>query len=347
MKPVCTLVYISAKILRFSLIRFFIMRLLIGIAVCLPLWALGQNLGVLNTFSEGTIPPKLLSSKSVVLHSHELSDTEINLVHQWLSRTGIDAVVYISLRAAFAGADVTTAYATYFTNREVANLIVIQKTSEGFALQVTSLMETPLLITPGQSAWSMRDVRLEEALKTLYRTALAQGKKSNLLLSEVPERYLFVPVFTGNRNELFPYDLKIDALAVRKFGIEAWDKELEEIMKLYPFKYTLVEPHLSETDCRRQGMLYMLCFVHTSGPVAKQVLGYAVGSAQNALVSVTYPNGQEYIKTIGAHEPVYKFYARQIDYGHVYLGSKWDADTTWQQALRNFIQGFKTELRIN
>ena len=33
--------------------------------------------------------------------------------------------------------------------------------------------------------------------------------------------------------------------------------------------------------------------------------------------------------------------------GNVYFGTKWDADTTWQQALLNQIRGMNAELRLN
>jgi hypothetical protein len=53
------------------------------------------------------------------------------------------------------------------------------------------------------------------------------------------------------------------------------------------------------------------------------------------------------LKNIAANTVVYKFYVRHIDSGNIFLGTKWDADTTWQDALKNFIGGFKAELKIN
>jgi hypothetical protein len=54
----------------------------------------------------------------------------------------------------------------------------------------------------------------------------------------------------------------------------------------------------------------------------------------------------ERVKTITAETPVYKFYFRQIEFNNVFLGTKWDADVSWEKGLQNFIMGFKRELRI-
>ena len=118
-------------------------------------------------------------------------------------------------------------------------------------------------------------------------------------------------------------------------------------MKSYPFKYQLVDPKVPEAELRKQRFLYVLKYIHTRGSAAKQLLGYETNKGESALVSVTYSNGLEQIKTIPAEIPVYKYYVRQIEFEHVFLGPKWDADTTWQQALKNFIKGRKREMKIN
>ena len=59
------------------------------------------------------------------------------------------------------------------------------------------------------------------------------------------------------------------------------------------------------------------------------------------------PDNEPQLKNIHANSEVYKFYFKHIDSENVFLGTKWDADTSWQQALMNQIKGFKLELRIN
>jgi hypothetical protein len=76
-------------------------------------------------------------------------------------------------------------------------------------------------------------------------------------------------------------------------------------------------------------------------------LGYEAAKAQSAIVSVAYPDDKPHLKNIPANTMVYKFYFKHIDSGNIFLGTKWDADLTWQQALINQIKAFKAELKIN
>ncbi|MBX2964914.1 MAG: hypothetical protein KF845_02125 [Cyclobacteriaceae bacterium] len=291
------------------------------------------------------LPEKLLSTRTAVLYDAAFTTKEINDIHAGMIRAGVDAVAYFETDRVFAGADVEAAFSQYFTNREINSLVFAEKKGGLYRLTITTFNNKPTFIDPGQGAWIASDAYLKETLRVLYSTALGSYKKQNLLISETPEMRLQINVITARRTEAFATDLKVDRLAVQKFGDER-DAELEDIMKLYPFKYTLVDASVPEPELRKQGMFYMLRFVYSRGPVAKQLLGYEVRHGETALVSVTYPGNTEQLKTIPAETPIYKFYNRQIEFNNVFLGTKWDADVTWQQALRNFIVGFKRELRI-
>lgn len=334
-----------------SLDRYNSMVRFIYLLAFLPASLFSQSLNDFYLAKEGAIPERILSGRSMVMISPDLTAKEIQTLHNSFIKTGIDAVGYIEVDNLFAGVDVTVAYVKYFQGREVSNLIFALKNKQGYELIISPFESAdgpngPVLTIPG-SVWRIQNTALDEALLTLYRTALTGRQKQNLLINEIPETDLSVQVITGNRRELFAYDLKVDALAVQKFGDEKLDKELEEIMKGYPFKYQLVDPKIPEADLRKQRFLYVLRYIHTRGKAAKQLLGYDMSKGESALVSVTYPNGLEQIKTIPADVPVYKFYVRQIEFEHVFLGPKWDADITWQQALQNFIKGLKNEMKIN
>ena len=192
-----------------------------------------------------------------------------------------------------------------------------------------------------------KDAACLSGADAVYRSALASNKKKNLLINEVPETDLPVRIIDGQRAENVAYDLKVDNLAIPKFNDAADDKELEELMKTYPFRYQLVSPDVPDTDLRKQGFLYVLCFVHTRCGTAKELLGYPVRKSESAFVSVSYSEEQVQLKTIPANTPVFKFYVRHIDSGNVFLGTKWDAETSWHLALQNFIKGFKTAMKIN
>jgi hypothetical protein len=38
---------------------------------------------------------------------------------------------------------------------------------------------------------------------------------------------------------------------------------------------------------------------------------------------------------------------KSIEYGNIFLGNKWDADLTWQDALRNYILAYRADAKIN
>ncbi|MDW8331817.1 MAG: hypothetical protein RMK43_09220 [Cyclobacteriaceae bacterium] len=300
-----------------------------------------------TNLAAGDMPAKILSARTAVLYPPSLSDKELNDIHQSLIRTGIDAVAYVEQDRVFASEDVTEAFANYFVKREIVNLIFISFRRNKWILTVTDFSGKLKRVDTNQTAWHTEDTQLSEVLSSLYRTAMHQYKRQNWLLIEFPERITTVPLIAGNRNERFAYDLKVDGLAVEKTGDAALDAALEEMMKYYPFKYQLVNRNTPETELRRLGLSYVLRFIHARNFVVRELLGYTLKPGENAFVSVTFPNGQEQIKTLPADAYVYKVYVRHIDFGHVFLGPKWDADTTWQQALKNFIYGLRNDMRIN
>jgi hypothetical protein len=306
-----------------------------------------EDLLLKNLKTGGQVKEELLSKRSAVLYSYTLTSKELQTIHDNFIKTGIDAVVYFDTDIALAGKDAAKAYSAYLTKREIATLILVKKTSSGYAITVGPFSNTDKFIEASQPVWQQESNSLGDVLTQLYRSALAGNVKKNFLISDFPETDLPVTIFNGRRSELTAFDLKVDNLAVVKFGDEVVDKELEEIFKSYPFKYKLVDGTISESDLRKQGLQYVLCVVNTRAQAAKKVLEYNVTKAESAYVSVSYEDGHVRPKNIGADVAVTKFYVRHIDSGNVFLGTKWDADTTWQQALLNFIQGLKVEFKIN
>jgi hypothetical protein len=296
---------------------------------------------------KGGIPEKLLSTRSVVFYDFTLTKKELENIQQSFQQTGIDAVAFFELDKLTAGKDVTKAFGEYLLKREIACLLFIEKDETGFRLTVTPFNGKDTVVDLAQIAWSSINRVLTEVLQDLYRTASSQ-KKQNLLINDLPEMDLAINPISGKRNEFYSLDLKVDPLAVPKTGDEATDKELEEIFKShYPLKYRLTEPGMNEKEMRKQGLLYVVCVIHTRGIVAKELLGYDMSKSESALASITYPDTQQQVKNIPSNATVYKFYFKHIDSGNVFFGTKWDADLTWQQALLNQIKGMKAELRLN
>jgi hypothetical protein len=276
---------------------------------------------------------------------------ELNRIQGAFQQIGIDADLYFDVEKVLAGIDTERSYSAYLTVREIRFLILFTKTSEGYSFYATEYNNTPKYVTPGQIAWKVTDRKLDDLLTRVYRDSWLREKKQNFLINDIPELDITVPIITGRRSELFPIDLRIDALCIPKFDDPAVQSEVDTLFKkLYPYpeKYKVATMPADEKDLVKQGFQYVLLYVHLNGKGAHELLGYDMTKTfATAYGSVTYPNGTPQVKTISAEAPVYKFYIKHIRSGNVFLGTKWDADETLVQALKNHIMGFRTELKLN
>jgi len=295
----------------------------------------------------GGLPEKLLSTRSAVFYDYALSDKELTEMQDYFQRTGIDAVVYFEFDMLTAGQDVTRSFANYLLRREVANVFFVEKNESDFRISCTLFNAKENIVDRSQKAWSLHNPVFLEMMKTVYRQA-STLPRNNMLINPAPETGLPVNPISGKRNEFYAIDAKVDPLAVPMTGDPAVDAELEKIFaENYSLKYKLTPAGTSEKDLRKQGLLYVICVVKTRNIVARELLGYELKASETEIASVTYPDMKPEGKNIPANNTVYKFYFKHIDSGNAFLGTKWDADETWQQALLNQLRGMKTELRLN
>jgi hypothetical protein len=296
--------------------------------------------------TEGPLPQNLLSTRTAVFYPYYVTEKELETLQTSFQRTGIDAVVYLDKDLLMAGRDVSMATAQYLISREITNLVFIQKKENTYFILITPFNQKANFVDQDQPAWSIQDRSLEEMMRKIYKTASGSLKKENFLINDFPETSLAIEPIKGRRSEFFAIDLKVDPLAVPRFNDPEMDTALVAIMKNYPFKYMFTDPNLPESELRKQGLLFVLRFVHARGKIAKTVMGYDMTKSESAIVSISYPGSQAQVKNISADSEVYKFYFKHIDSGNVYLGTKWDADDNWEQALINQLKGFRAELKI-
>ena len=295
-----------------------------------------------------TPPIDLLASRTMVLHDFTFTQPELQEIQKAFQQIGIDAVAYFEMDVVMAGKDATRAFAEYFSSRQVKYLLQLEKSQSGFQFIAAPFNQKPTLFDVGAAAWRVQNVRLKDLLVTVFQDSWRSQKKQNYLVNEFPETDITIDPIKGNRQEFYAIDLKVDNLAVPKFGNETRDKELGQVFQaMYPLKYKITEAGTDEQELRKQGFHYVLCFVHTRGKAAREILGYDTSKPETAYASITFPSGQLQLKTIPEETEVYKFYFRHIDNGNVFLGTKWDADIQWQDALRNHIMAFKAEAKIN
>lgn len=292
------------------------------------------------------VPINLLATRSVVLYDPTFTLDELNQTQQAFQQIGIDAVAYFEQDVVTAGKDVANAYTTYFISRQIQHIVYLDKKAEGYAFRAALFNQKASLVDAG-TVWRVQQPKLTELLRNVFQDTWRSQKKKNFLISEFPETDILVDFIPGKRQELYAYDLKVDQLAVPRFGNEEMDKQLAQFFQdNYPLKYKLTDPGTDEKELRRNGFAYVLCFVRTRGIAARQVLGYDMNRRETAYASITFPGGQLQLKTIPAQTEVYKFYFRHIDNGNVFLGSKWDADDNWLDALRNHVIGFKIDAKL-
>lgn len=295
-----------------------------------------------------SIPAELLSTRSVVLFQSSIPQKDLDECQSFFQQTGIDAVAYFDIHRMLAGHDVRKAYASYLTNRGIKYLILFQKDEKGYRLIFCSFNGKKDLVDASSVAWKQENVSLNELLRTVYRFAVSNLKKQNYLINDFPEMDISINPFTGRINESFSVEVKSFKTAIPKFGNPADDAELEAYLKAnFPLKYELIDADATEESLYTKGFRTIIRFVHARGIVAKEILGYDVTQVARSLPSAVFVNNEVQIKTIPSTEVIYKFYFKNIEYGNVFLGNKWDADLTWQDALRNHIQAYKINQKIN
>jgi hypothetical protein len=322
-------------------------RFLLGFAFCFSFYTHAQSTLISKLQLTESVPADLLASRSVVLFNPAYAKRELEEVQKSFAQIGVDAEAYIEVDVILASKDITRAYATYLTSREIKFLILLDKDANGYRLVVMPFNNTASLVDVKQLAWTVNHSSLRELLMTVYRNSWISQKKQNFLINETPETNISVNTITGRRSEFFAVDLKVDALAVPFFGEANADTALYRMMKeLYPYKYKLTPAESTDEELRKKGFIFVLCEIQTRGVAAKQLLGYDMTRAESAYVSTTFPNGVAQLRTIPAEKPIYKFYVKHISSGNIFLGTKWDADVSLEQALKNHIKGFKAELKI-
>ena len=118
--------------------------------------------------------------------------------------------------------------------------------------------------------------------------------------------------------------------------VKLQNRELEKLLKDFPYEIEFVE-YLSDEDLLRNRYQFVLRNIYASGEAIKAMLKYEDQPSEAGYVSVIpLPPNNTSIKNFPRKTLLHKFYIRQNIAKNVYVG-EWDADTTWQKALTNYI----------
>jgi hypothetical protein len=299
--------------------------------------------------------------------------------HEYLKKIEIDPVAYFHNEDIFSGVEPARNFINWIQHRKIENLIFLSERmvngQKEFLIIVTPFNGTTELADQGQPAWKLQHTDLERLFVVLYRLSAGKNlKKENLLIVDRPEFFTDIPMLIGKRFEAYQQDLKLDKLAVPIFReiavpsqypdhplnheiareanrynarVDELNLRLEQLMTHYPFSYGLVDlSKKTPEQLRNEGFQFILYHINTTGKNIKNLLDYNVEETETAFVSLVANNSGTSIKPIPVDSSVYKYYVKHILTNDVFLGSKWDADTDWGQALLNHLTNMKIELKI-
>ncbi len=304
--------------------------------------------------------------------------------HDYFLKIGIDAAAYYYLDDIYAGIDASRKYIDHFINREIKYIIVLSKVnikirnkeSIRYVIVITEFNKDGEVIANGQPAYKDQDKDMEDLMKKIYGITIRKDYvKTNNLIIDQPEFFSGISIINGRRNASFPADLRVDKLAVPKFevvqipsdrpggiinnkveeeiqkynaSVERMNFELDRSFQNYPWQYELISYQPDEKELWRQGFLYILMYVTTTGKTIKEILDYELNDIETGYITLLKnPDGSLTLRTIPVDAPVYKFYIRSLARNEIYIGETWDADETWQDALNNFLNNLTENLTAN
>ncbi|MEP0985843.1 hypothetical protein [Ekhidna sp.] len=324
------------------------------------------------------IPASLNSERSAVIFSVPnksgdfvtVGDYEkmISQVHKAFITMGIDAIFYlqdINIVASNAALDSSV---DLFTKREIKNIIFITKSNNEFELIMAPYSGTAKMIVSNSDVFYLKANDLYSLLLNVGKEVKrADQQVQNFLIPEKPNYLQGISIVEKTLLKNYPGILRRSKLAVERFSsidtttilskevmertrkynerVRAKNQELESIMKSYPYEYELINA-MSDDDLRRNRYQFLLRYVCATTRNVRQMLDYEVTPSQSGFVSIipVMPD-QTRVKTIPQDAIVCKYFIRQNISKNVHVG-EWDADVTWQDALRNIIGNLTQELNV-
>lgn len=300
--------------------------------------------------------------------------------HPYFNKIGIDPVAYLYNEDVFSGEEPRRSFIKWFEDRKIVNLIFLsERMTNGqkeFLISITTFKGGNNLAENGQPAWCYRNPDLERLFIVLYRLSSELSlKKENFLIVDKPEYFNDIPLAPGKRFEAFQPDLKLDKLAVPRFEkidipaiylknplnqeiaaeaekynlmVDQMNQRFEQLMAHYPFSFEFVNlSQKTREQLRKEGFQFILFHINSSGRSIREMLDYRIDRTETAFASMLASESGTSVKPISADVPVYKFYIRHILTNDVFLGTTWDSDNNWEQALQNHLHGMKLDLKAS
>ena len=318
---------------------------------------------------QNVVPSDLTSTRTATLvHLKTINADGVDLqadwkmfseeVHGYLYKMGIDAVVYINLTDYLSSPSGKISFNNLLEQRGIDYLIFLNEKSSGYQLICTDF-DPKDTFARGQAAYEIEKATLKSTLLSFAR----EVKRSNPVSSNflIPERPFFadeIPIVENLTLKNYPGQVRRILLAVERFpgmpvtknpdggsmedvedynrAIELKNRELASILEGLPYDVKFID-YMDDENLLRNKYQFVLRHVYASGRSLYSMLGYngeGAGSGYISVIPVMPDNAT--IKNIPKDALVYKFFIRQNIIKNLYVG-KWDADVTWQKALKNYI----------
>ena len=226
--------------------------------------SLGQEAGsaehklftVLN--NTGFLPKDLLSSKTLVILSMDDKSGDktrgdwknlADEAHFYISKLGIDPVLYIYIDDLLSGYDVKRAITNQLLNRDIKNVLLLSKDKingrDQYIGGISVFNNLPTFIANNEPSWKSQTSDLEILFRNLARAIDNKDLvRENLMILDSPEYFRGVKILRGRRYEIYNTDLRIDRIAIPIFeDIPAnqtnlsKNAKLEELIEEYPYEY--------------------------------------------------------------------------------------------------------------
>jgi hypothetical protein len=302
--------------------------------------------------------------------------------HEYFKKIGIDPVAYVYFDDVFANPDVAKAYANQFKKREIKYIIIISKVflkiknkeSLRYVILITGFSNDQDFIKNRQKAYKDQDKDLEKAMKKIYGVTVRKDfVKTNNLIIDNPEFLQNIKIISGRRNQSYPLDLRVDRLSIPKFEeteipgnrpggilnnriakeiekaneqVERQNFEIDRLFQNYEWEYELTNPQLDDESLYRNGFLYKLVRISSTGKKIKEFLDYEMNDIETDYITMLKKtDGSVTLRSIPINAPVHKFYIKSLARDEVYIGESWDADESWQDALKNFLANMIEKLK--
>ncbi|MDH5366865.1 MAG: hypothetical protein OEW67_07755 [Cyclobacteriaceae bacterium] len=318
-----------------------------------------------NSLEYVDVLPKYISQTKSIAVLIEKNQTDALAMaekfHPTFIKSGIDPVNYYLVDDLFANKFISEKLSEEFIKREIKYIIILNHTKQGYELIITPFSKTSSFIEPREKAWRMQNPKPEVITRSLYAQAYAL-ERQNLLVVDKPEFRSPIYTLIGQRLEAYKPDLRSETLYIPLFEKKVLDStqqhsqkliqivnlfnhdvdrknaELRNIFSNYPHPHEFINENMPAETMLKNNVRYVLEMIHTTNQNIRAILNYkekVLGVTE--YVTVTMKNGQGNIKRIPSSATTFKYYIKHLPSNSYYLGTKWDADYTWQEALQNHI----------